>query len=100
MNTELLELASWAAETAKEAGADDCRVNIDRDRSVEIRYRERKPENIKEAARRRLSIEIFVDGRYSAQITSDLRKEALKSFIQNAVGTTRLLAEDRFRTLP
>ncbi len=100
MNAELLELASWAAETAKRAGAGDCRVNIDRDRSVEIRYRERKPENIKEASKRRLSVEIFVDGRFSAQTTSDLRKEALKSFIENAVGTTRLLAEDPYRSLP
>jgi PmbA protein len=100
MNKELFDLASWAIETAKKAGAAASRVAIDRERSVEISYRERKPENIKEASKRTLSIEIFVDGRFSGQTTSDLRKKALQSFIENAVGTTRLLAEDPFRSLP
>ena len=49
MNNEMLELATWAIETAKAAGADACRVRINSNRSVEIGYRERKPETIKEA---------------------------------------------------
>ncbi|HOT96525.1 MAG TPA: TldD/PmbA family protein [bacterium] len=100
MNKELFDLASWAIETAKKNGAAASRVAIDRERSVEISYRERRPENIKEAAKRTLSIEIFVDGRFSGQTTSDLRKKALQEFITNAVGTTRLLAKDPYRSLP
>lgn len=100
MNKELFDLASWAVEIAKKAGAAASRASIDRERSVQISYREHKPENIKEASKRSLSIELFVAGRYSAQTTSDLRKEALQSFIENAVGTTRLLAEDPYRSLP
>lgn len=100
MNKELLDLASWAIKTAKKAGAAASRVNINRERSVEISYREHKPENIKEAAKRSLNIEIFVDGRYSAQSTSDLRPKALQAFIESAVATTRLLAEDPYRSLP
>jgi predicted Zn-dependent protease len=56
MNTELLDLAQWSMKTAKSAGADECRVSIQSGRSVEISYRERKPENIKEASTRGLSI--------------------------------------------
>ena len=100
MNKELFDLASWAVETAKAAGAAASRAEISRQRSVEIGYREKKPENIKEAAKRTLNLEVFVDGRYSGQTTSDLRKEALKKFITDAVATTRLLAEDPFRSLP
>ncbi len=100
MNKELFDLASWAIETAKKAGAAASRVAINRERSVEISYRERKPENIKEAAKRSLNIEIFTDGRFSGQTTSDLRKKALEEFIANAVRTTRLLAEDPHRSLP
>lgn len=100
MNKELLDLASWAIKTAQKSGAAASRVSIDRERSVEISYRERKPENIKEAAKRTLNIEIYVDGRYSGQSTSDLRPKALQAFIENAVATTRLLAEDPFRSLP
>jgi PmbA protein len=100
MNTQMLELATWSIETAKAAGADACRVGINSNRSVEIGYRQRKPETIKEATTKGLNIEIFVNGRYSVQSTSDLRKEALKAFIAQAIASTKLLAEDPFRTLP
>ncbi len=100
MNKELFDLAEWSVKTAKSAGADDCRVNINKERFVEISYRERKPENIKEASTRGLYIEVFVNNRYSGQSTSDLRKDALKDFIANAVSATKLLAEDPYRSLP
>jgi PmbA protein len=100
MNKEMLNLAQWCIQVAKSVGADDCRIGIDAERLVEISYRERKPENIKEASTKRLNIEVFVNGRYSAQSTSDLRHDALDNFISNAVATTKLLAEDPFRTLP
>ena len=99
MNKEMKALAAWSIETAKSAGADDCRVGIDSERLVDVRYRDRKPENIKEAATKGLFIDVYVNGRYSQQSTSDLRKEALKPFIENAVATTRMLAEDPYRSL-
>ena len=100
MNEQMRELAAWSIQTAKAAGANDCRVGINSQRFVEISYREHKPENIKEAASRGLYIEIYADGRYSGQSTSDLRQDALKDFISNAVKTTKLLAEDPYRSLP
>jgi PmbA protein len=100
MKNEMQELAVWSLETAKSAGADGCRVSINSSRDVQISYRDRKPENIKEATTKGLNIEIFVNGRYSSQSTSDLRKEPLKEFITKAIAMTKLLAEDKFRTLP
>ena len=100
MNKEMQDLVVWAVKTAKSAGADECRVGMSSERFVNISYRERKPETIKEASSRNFGIEIFVNGRYSRQSTSDLRKDALKDFISNAITTTKLLAEDPFRTLP
>lgn len=94
------DLAVWSIKRAKAAGADECRVSISSRRFVEISYRERKPENIKEAASKNLFVEIYVNNRYSGQSTSDLRPKALKDFISNAVATTKLLAEDPYRTLP
>ena len=61
MNKEMFDLAAWSIETAKSAGADDCRVGINSRRFVNISYRERKPENIKEASTRGLSIEVFAN---------------------------------------
>ncbi len=100
MNTTMLELAGWCVDTAKAAGAQACRVGIDSNRSVSIGYRERKPETIKEATTKGLNIEVFVNGRYSAQSTADLRRDALKAFITQAIASTKLIAEDPFRTLP
>jgi PmbA protein len=100
MNKEMQDLSAWAIKAAKSAGADECKVSINSQRNVEISYRQQKPENIKEATTKGLYIQVFVNGRYSSQTTSDMRKDALKDFIGNAVKTTRLLAEDPFRTLP
>ena len=100
MKQELYDLANWAVSAAKSAGADGSRVSAGAQRQVEVSYRERKPENIKEASTKSLGIEIYANGRYSQQSTSDLRKDSLKTFIGNAVAMTRLLAEDPFRTLP
>ncbi len=100
MNKEMYDLVAWSIKTAKSAGADECRVGMNSRRFVNISYRERKPETIKEASTRSFGIEIFVNGRYSSQSTSDLRKSALKDFISNAIATTKLLEEDPYRTLP
>ncbi|MCX6554841.1 MAG: TldD/PmbA family protein [Candidatus Aminicenantes bacterium] len=100
MNKEMFDLASWVIKASKSAGADDCKVNLDNNRSVEISYRDRQPENIKEASTKALNIEIYANGRFSQQSTSDLRKRALQDFIANAVAATKLLAEDPIRTLP
>jgi PmbA protein len=100
MKQELYDLASQAIKMAKSAGTDDCRVSVGGERFVEISYRDRKPENIKEATTKGIRVEVFVNKRYSSQTTSDLRPNPLKSFIANAVASTKLLDEDPFRTLP
>jgi PmbA protein len=100
MKQEMYDLAAWAIKEARAAGADACRIGIDGERTVEISYRDRKPENIKEASTKGLGLEIFVSGRYSRMSTSDLRKDAVKEFIGRAVAQTKLLAEDPFRSLP
>jgi PmbA protein len=100
MNKEMFDLATTSIKAAKSAGANDCRVGINSQRQVEVSYRKHKPETIKEATTKGLFVEIFVDNRYSLQSTSDLRKDALVDFITNAVATTKLLAEDPYRTLP
>jgi PmbA protein len=100
MDNKLKELAEWTLKTVQAEGAQAAKVSVYSDRFVEIDYREKKPENIKEASTKDMGINFYVDGRFSNQSTSDLRKDALKEFIKNAVKMTRLLAEDTERTLP
>jgi PmbA protein len=100
MNKQMHELCKWVLDTAAKAGAKDLRVGLSKSRFVEIQYRDKKPEIIKQAETVQMGIDLFVAGRYSSQNTCDLRKDALKSFIADAVSTTKLLAEDPYRTLP
>jgi len=100
MNKEMKDLCNWVIETAKKSGAADCKAGIYKRRFVEVEYRERKPETVKEASTQRIGVEIFADGKYSAQDTSDMRKEALQTFIKNLVENTKLLEEDPYRSLP
>jgi PmbA protein len=100
MNKDMTELCAWAVDQAKKSGADDCKVTVSRTRSVEVSYRERKPETIKEATSQSLSLHVYADGRYAAQSTSDLRRQAAAEFMKNAVTTTKLLAKDPYRSLP
>ena len=44
-------------------------------------------------------MELFVDGRYSASSTNDLRPEAVDAFIAEEVAMTRLLEPDQHRGL-
>ncbi len=100
MKKDMLELCAWVIDEAKKAGANQCKARVSRSRSVDIGYRERKPETIKEATNQSLVVDLYVDGRYSSQSTADLRKTSLKDFVKNAVDTTRLIAKDEYRMLP
>lgn len=100
MSKEMIDVCEFVLKTAKAAGADDCKVGFNKQRFVEVQYREHKPENVKEATTQGLGVEIFVNGRYSSQSTSDLRKDALRPFVENIVNTAKLLEADPYRSLP
>jgi len=98
--TDFKELAARVIDLAKKAGANDCRVNLSRNRFVEINYRNRKPEVIKEATTQGLYLEVFVDSRYAGQSTPDFRANTLPGFVQELVDNARIMEQDPYRTLP
>ena len=75
------ELADWVVSRTLKAGANDCKVSLSRRRAVEINYRDRKPEVIKEATTQGLYLEVFVNNRYAGQSTPDFRTKTLETFI-------------------
>lgn len=97
---EFADLANWVIDQAKKAGANDCKVNISKRRFVEINYRERKPEIVKEATTQRLSLSIFINNRFANQVTPDFRKSTLTGFISDGIENAKIMEEDPFRTLP
>jgi PmbA protein len=94
------ELADWVISRTKKAGANDCKVTISKRRIVEINYRDRKPEVIKEASTQNLYLEAFVNNRFAGQSTPDFRNSTLEEFIAGVVGTAKIMEEDPYRTLP
>ena len=94
------ELADWVISQTLKAGADDCRVRISKKKFVDINYRDRKPEVIKEATTQSLYLEVFDNNRYAGQSTPDFRKSTLESFIAGVIENAGVLEEDPFRTLP
>lgn len=96
----MLDIARQAVALATQKGAAGVRAAAHKARNVSVQWRDGKIEKVSEATTRGLRLELFVDGRYSAAQTKDLRPEALPAFVEQAVAVTRTLAEDPFRGLP
>jgi len=96
----LREVAREAVALALRQGAREAAAGSYRARHVEVSWRDGKLERTAEATTRGLGLEIYVDGRYGAVSTSDLRPGAVERFIEGAVAATRRLAPDPDRMLP
>jgi len=95
-----LELAKWAADFALKQGASQTKVNVSNSRNVEVEVRDKKIEKLKETTQNSLSLNIYLDHKYSGHRTNDLRKESMERFIKEAVAATKYLSADEFRELP
>jgi PmbA protein len=67
---------------------------------VDFQWRDGKPEKVEESTKRGVQLAVFVDERYAHVSTSDLRPEALQTFIGDAVDLAKSLAKDPHRALP
>ena len=97
---DVREIARAAMKSALDKGAKEAAATVNRSRNVSLEWRDGKVEKINEATTRGLSLQLYVDGRYSQVSSSDLRPEALSTFIADSVTMTRVLSEDPFRALP
>lgn len=97
---DVQQIARDAVAAARKGGAREAAATINRSRDVSVEWRDGKVERVTEATRRSLALQLFVDGRYSQVSSSDLRPEALATFIADSIVMTRVLTEDPFRTLP
>jgi PmbA protein len=98
--SDLLNAAQDAVALAARMGADASSIAVSRSRGVDLEWRDGALEKVTEKTRQSLGAEIYVDGRYSASSTSDLRPKALESFFREAVEMTRFLEPDPHRGLP
>ena len=99
MRKQLLEIANQAIAAAKAAGAQDAFASASRSREVAFTLRNGKLEKVEDSTSKGLSLKLYVDGRYSAHSTTDLRPEQVKAFVANGVAITRALQPDKHRKL-
>jgi PmbA protein len=100
VSPELFEVAERCQKLALQKGASEAAARAYKVRDVTVQWRDGKIEQINEATTRGVGLQLYVDGRYSAVSSSDLRPAALETFIGDAVTMTRSLAKDPFRSLP
>jgi len=101
MNTnEKYTLANLVMEHALKGGAQQVVVRIYERRSNNIELRDQIIDSLKESNQSGLSVDLYVDKKYSSHSTNRLKKDELFRFIDEAIISTRYLAEDEFRKLP
>lgn len=96
----MLAIAQSCIAMAKKGGAKEAAARTYRVRDVSLDYRDGKVEKISESTKRGVNLQLFVNGRYSSVSTSDLRPEALETFIGDSIALTKAIAADPFRGLP
>ncbi len=99
-NSQRIEIANWAVDFAKRSGASQSCATISNSRQIELEYRLQKVDTLKDCTSNTLSIDIYVDGRYSRHSTSNLDKDSLKRFITAGIAASKYLAIDKHRYLP
>lgn len=101
MNTkEKYTLAGQVIDYATKKGAQEISVSISESRSNDIEVRDQQLDKLIESNRNSLTINLYVDKKYSSHSTNRLKKDDLLKFVDEAIIATRFLAEDEFRTLP
>jgi PmbA protein len=100
MNSEKVKLANWVIDNTKKNGANEAAVSISKRRQVDIEFRDNQLDKLKESTQNSLTLQIYYDHKYSSHTTNDLKQETLKKFIEEAVASTKYLAQDKYRELP
>ncbi len=101
MNTqEKYNLADMVIAHALKSGAQQVSVSIDESRNNNIEIRDQQIDNLTESNRNSLTINLYVDKKYSSHSTNRMKKDELLKFVDEAIAATRYLAEDEFRMLP
>jgi PmbA protein len=100
MSDELMDRAARAIELAQQKGAQGAWAYANRSRGRAIDLRDGEVEKVQENVSRSLSLQLWVDGRYTAHNTTDLTPARLDAFVEQAVALTRALEPDPDRLLP
>lgn len=97
---EKFKLADRVISFALDNGAREVAVYINNNTRTNIEIRERKIDKLHESIGNSLSVDLYVDKKYSSHSTNLLREKDLLKFISEGIAATRYLSEDEYRYLP
>ncbi len=81
-------------------GADQVALALNDNSNRRIEIREQKIDRLQESIGNSLSIDLYVNKKFSSHSTNLLKEKEILKFIEEAVEATKYLAEDEFRYLP
>lgn len=97
---EKYKIADLVLNCALDNGATQAAVHINDNSGRNIEIRERKIDKLQESIANSLTVDLYVNKKYSSHSTNLLKEVELLKFIKEAVAATHYLAEDEFRYLP
>jgi PmbA protein len=97
---EPLQLGHDILAKARKLGAEEASVAVSRSTEVSLVRRAGKLEQSTQATSLGVSLSLLVDDRFSVHSTSDLRPDALDTFLARAVAATRVLEPEPERRQP
>ena len=97
---EKYRIADLVISHALKNGADQVAVSISEYSNRNVEIREKKIDLLQEAIGNSLSVDLYVDKKFSSHSTNLLNEKELLKFISEAVEATKYLSEDEFRYLP
>jgi len=100
ISNENKKLAQWAMDYALKNGCQAAKVSLYAGSNTSFDLRDAKMDKLQQASESRMSLFLYVDGRYGTYSSNRLDKKELESFIKNGIDSTRYLAKDEARVLP
>ncbi|OJV38446.1 MAG: modulator protein [Bacteroidia bacterium 43-41] len=100
ISNENKKLAQWAMDYALKNGCQAAKVTLYAGSNTSFDLRDAKMDKLQQASESRMSLFLYVDGRYGTYSSNRLDKKELEAFIKNGIDSTRYLAKDEARVLP
>lgn len=100
ISNENKKLAQWAMDYALKNGCQAAKVSLYAGSNTSFDLRDAKMDKLQQASESRMSLFLYVDGRYGTYSSNRLDKKELEAFIKNGIDSTRYLAKDEARVLP
>ncbi len=94
------QLARECLDFALQAGASDARITLTKSTEDLIATLDGQVDRVTRCADRSLSIAIFAGGSFGSFSSNKIERDSLRTFINEAVATVRMLAPDPYRRLP